>query len=80
MCVVMCVCELFKHETSDKYGLSQRERVRECARVREDKSKREIERESWGEGEWACRFDLHGESRRECARVSESESKSEIRE
>ena len=54
--------------------------MRECARVREDKSKREIERESGGEGEWACRFDLHGESRRECARVSESESKSEIRE
>ena len=50
VCVVMCVCELFKHETSDKYGLSQRERVRECARVREDKSKREIERKRGGGG------------------------------
>ena len=39
--------------------------MRECVRVREGKRKREMrerERERGREGEWACRFDLHGES------------------
>ena len=40
--------------------------MRECVRVREGKRKREMrererERED-REGEWACRFDLNGES------------------